>query len=165
MQKIFTYNKKNFSHGFTLLEMLIVISVLAILSVSGIGYYRNYAKNIAIDATRDEMIFTLKEARAKSALGDAGAGDVSLAWGVHLINATEDYYELYATPTTYSDGAMSVKRTISLDTGVVFTDPTEGATKDILFQKITGSTTPATISFFSDGRVVTVNITGLGVIY
>ena len=165
MRKVLITDGKNMCRGFTLLEMLIVISIFAILSVSGIGYYRNYSKNVALDGMRDEMIFTLKEARAKSALGDAGSGDVSLSWGVFVVNGASDYYELYATPTTYLNASTTIHSTKTLDTGVIFTNPTEGANMDIRFEKITGSTTPQTISFFSEGRVVTITISSLGVIY
>lgn len=151
--------------GFTLLELLLIVAIFAILSVSGLGYYRNYAKNVSLDSLRDQMIYTLKEARSRSALGDSGSGDVSLRWGVHVVNGTTDYYQLYSTPTTYTDPAMYVQSETYLNTAVTFSDPIEGGVKDILFDKLTGSTTPTSVSFTADGRLVTVTITGLGVVY
>src|SRR5437867_112262 len=92
--------------GFTILEILIVIGIVAILSVSGLGYYRNALKSIELDSAAKAIIETLRDARSRASLGQGG-----YKWGVVFINSSTTntyYYELFSTPTDYS----SVSKTI-----------------------------------------------------
>lgn len=142
------------------MEMLLVIAILAILGTIGLGSYRNFAKTVELDSTFSAIIADSRTARAK-----AMAGENDLKWGGHFVNGASDYYEIFSTPTDYSSPSKTIKDTFYLGGGIVFTAPTEGLTTDVIFTKVTGTTTAATITISSEGRSKTVNFTAAGNIY
>lgn len=147
-------------NGFSLLELLIVVAILSIIAVAGSSFYRNFGKTVVLSSSAQMIASDLKQVRSNSMIGNGG-----LLWGVHFVNSTNDYYELFSTPTDYSNGAKSVVVTNYLPAGVTFSDPTEGNTKDIIFSKITGNSNTATVSVASEGNTQTVNVTIIGTIY
>lgn len=146
--------------GFTLLEVLIVIGILAVLTSISAPIYRSFVKTSELGVTSKIMMSFLKEARSKSM-----AGNLNLKWGIHFVNSGTDYYESFSTPTDYSDSLKSVIATTSLPFGVNFTAPV--TTSDVIFGKIIGTTTATTtITFTStDGESKTVTVTPIGSIY
>lgn len=151
---------KKTSSGFTLLELLIVMGILAILSTIGTGFYRNFSKGVEIGTANKNIVSELRNARSKSMQGEN-----DLKWGIHFVNGTEDYFELFSTPTDYSSISKTVVETTVLPGTVKFKTPTEGISTDIIFDKIYGSTTPAVIEITTEGAVATTTITALGNIY
>ena len=85
--------------------------------------------------------------------------------GIHFVNNTSDYYEFFSTPTNYSDSSVSIKSTTVLQGGVVFTNTTESTSIDVIFNLITGETTPATVSVSSENETRMVTVTALGTVY
>lgn len=146
--------------GFTLLELIIVVAVMGILAAGGAAAYRNSGKNVALSSVVSTLRADLKQAEAKAMVGDSGA-----KWGVHLVNSTNDYYELFSTPTTYSDVAMVVAATTTLPKNITFSDPLSGATKDIIFNKISATTTATTTTLTSEDLSQTITVTAIGTIY
>ena len=146
--------------GFSLLEILMVVAILAILGVSGVGYYRNFAKNVESKNFSQALVSDLKYARSFST-----SGENSLKWGVHAVNGTSDYYEIFSTPTNYADASKSVTSTTTLPQGVSWVSPAESASKDIIFTRISGTTTADTLIINSESGNTTVTVTSLGVVY
>jgi len=146
--------------GFSLLEVLMVVAILAILGAAGAGYYRNTARTIEISTVTRTLISDLRSVRSK-----AMAGEDQRRWGVHVVNSTSDYYELFSTPTTYADAAVTIDRTVYVPKGLRFTSPAESATQDVVFSGIGGTTTATTISLASDLETQTITITALGTVY
>ena len=146
--------------GFSLLEILMVVAILAILGVSGVGYYRNLAKNVETKNFSQTLVSDLKYARSLSTSGES-----SLRWGVHAVNGASDYYEFFSSSTTYSDSSMSVSSTTTLPKGVSWVSPAESASKDIIFTRISGTTTADTLIINSESGNTTLTITSLGVVY
>lgn len=150
----------NNQNGFTLLELLLVISIIAIVTSIGAGYYRNYVKNVEFDTVAKSIIFDLKSAQAK-----AMAGEDNLKWGIHFVNGASDYYEIFSTLTDYSDPSKTVTLTSYLSGTVVFSSPAEGFASDIIFNKISGSTASSSVVIAFEGNNRTINVTAVGNIY
>lgn len=146
--------------GFSTLEALLVISIMAILSVLGIGAYRSYVKNVELDSTAKTITSDLKEARSK-----AMTGQDNLKWGIRFSNSSDDYYELFSTPTGYSSPSTTTSTVTYLSGTITFTAPSEGTTTDVIFTKITGTTTAATITLTAEGQSKTITVTGSGLVY
>lgn len=142
------------------MEVLLVVSILSILGAAGVGYYRNFAKSVEMKSVVQTLVTDLKDARARSM-----GGRDSLTWGIHAVNGTTDYYELFSTPTNYADSARTVAATTTLPNSVPFTDPAPSSSKDIIFTRVSGTTTASTLTVSSEGVTTVVTISGLGVIY
>jgi len=144
-------NKK----GITLIETLLVIGVLAILAVTGSSIYRNYSKNVELEANASAIISDLKSVQSKSMNGEEG-----LKWGIRFVNGTDDYYEIFSTATDYS-GAL-VKRKAYLTDIITFSSPTD----DIIFDKIRGTVdAQKQVVLTFEGTNKTITVTTLGTIY
>lgn len=142
------------------MEMLLVIAILAILGTIGLGSYRNFAKTVELDSTVSAIVADSRTARAR-----AMAGENDLKWGAHFVNGASDYYEIFSTPSDYASPSKTIKDTFYLSRGVIFTVPVEGLTTDVIFTKVTGTTTAETITVSSEGRNKTINFTTVGNIY
>ena len=151
-------NKK----GITLLETLLVIGVLAILAVTGSSIYRNYSKNVELEANASAIISDLKSVQSKSMNGEEG-----LKWGIRFVNpaaGASDYYEIFSTATDYS-GAL-VKRKAYLTDRITFSTPAEDNSYDIIFDKIRGTVdAQKQVVLTFEGTNKTITVTTLGTIY
>lgn len=142
--------------GVTLLETLLVIGILVVLAVAGSGIYRNYSKNVEFESNVSALVSDLRSVQSKAINGEEG-----LKWGIRFVNGGSDYYEIFSTATDYT--GASVKRTVYLSYGIIFSDPTEGGNKDIIFNRIRGtvdSQTQVEISFEGSMKTVVVNTIG-----
>ena len=140
------------ANGFTLLEVVIVMGIVAVLAAAGSGFYTNYNKNVEIKSIAETIIFDLKQAQSNSMTGVGG-----FKWGVHFVNGATDYYEIFSTPTDYSNGSKVIDKTIYLPGGVTFSDPAEISTKDIIFQKIRGGVDPSSTGGLSDFSITLIS--------
>lgn len=144
--------------GFSLLELLIVISIMALLGAAGAGFYRNFVKNVEVESITKVLAGDLRTARSKAMIGEEG-----MKWGAHVVNSgagSIQYYELFSTATNYAAG--TVVSTTTLPFGVAFSNPAAGASKDIIFTRISGTTTPETITVVSEGSTKSIVITSIG---
>lgn len=148
--------------GFSLLELLIVIALIAIIGTIGASFYINYGKTVEINSLSQTMIFDLKSAQSKAMTGEG-----ELKYGIHFVNGASDYYEIFSTPTDYSDGAKATLSTNYLTNNVTFSEPTEGNNKDIIFNKISGGTsdciaTNPCIEIISQNNTKKINVSSIG---
>ncbi len=150
------------SRGFSLLELLIVIAILVTMATIGSGMYRSFGKNVELSSTAQEIAADLRHMQSKAMAGEEG-----FKWGGHFVNATpDDYYVLFSTSgASYSDGGTVSIATTTLSKTIAFSDPADSTSKDIIFNKISGTTTAATVSVTSEGLTQTVNISSVGTIY
>ena len=149
------------SKGFTLLELIIVVAIVGILAAGGAAAFRNSGKNVELSSVVNVLRADLKQMQSKAMIGEDG-----MKWGAHLVNATpNNYYELFSTPTNYADGGKVVTATTTLAQGISFSDPVSGQTKDIIFNKITGTTSATTTTLVSEGLTQTITVTTIGTIY
>lgn len=146
--------------GFTLLEVIMVVSMLAVIGAAGAATYSNYGRGITTAGAWYDIHSALTEARSK-----AIAGQDERRWGVRFLNADRDRYELFSTPTTYADAATIVERTGYLPGGVTFSDPAESGTRDILFSRIAGTTTPSSVTIAAATGSATVTVSAIGTVH
>ncbi|MEK7460538.1 MAG: type II secretion system protein [Patescibacteria group bacterium] len=150
------------SRGFSLLELLIVIAIVVTLAVVGSGMYRNFGKTVELSSTSQTIAADLRHMQSKAMTGEGG-----FKWGGHFVNGTpDDYYVLFSTSgTTYADGTTVSVATTTLSKSITFSDPTDANFKDIIFNKISGTTTATTVVIISESLTQTVNISSVGAIY
>lgn len=150
------------SRGFSLLELLIVIAIIAVLAAAGAGYYRGFVKSVELQSVSKTLAEDLKQVRSKSMIGEGG-----VKWGAHVVNTSggSQYYILFSTPTNYADAGKVAISTTTLSTGLTFSDPSAGANKDIIFAKISGTTTATTVVVMSEGKYATTTISSIGAVY
>lgn len=147
-----------FKGGFSLLELLIVLSIVVVIASIGSSFYLNYGRNIVINSMAETMTFDLKQAQSRSMIGEGG-----FKWGVHFVNGTQDYYEIFSTPTDYSDVAKVIISKNYLTAGISFYDPTNSLSKDIIFDKISGSTAVTSIVINSSSITKTINVSSTSI--
>lgn len=152
--------RNNLHKGFSLLEVLLVVALLAILASSGVGYYRSTAVQIQLKSFANGLVTDMQYARSRSVNGEN-----SLKWGVHVVNGTNDYYEIFSTPTDYADATKSVYATTTAPKGVTFSDPADSTSKDIIFSRIAGTTTATSVSVLGETGTIVATVTAYGVIY
>ena len=147
-----------FKRAFTLLELILVIGIITILSVAGVGSYRGFGKSSQIKSSAQIITEDLKYAQSKAMIGSGG-----YKWGIHFVNSgTQNYYETFSTQTTYANGTTTATTTLS--DKIIFSDPS-GASKDIIFSKISGNTTATSVSITSEGLTKTINVSAIGTVY
>ena len=155
--------KRSAENAFTLLEVLIVLSLLAILpSVATFGFF-GYQKKIALETSQSDIVIYLRLAQNKAITGEDGdVNGVSDKWGVRFINSTDDYYQVFYGNTYSSD---NVKEQVYLTSFVKFNDPAEGQTKNIIFEKNSGATTATSTTIYfsadpSQTKTISINSNG-----
>jgi len=125
--------------AFTLIELIISISILAILA--GIGFINivNYRQRQDLSFAGQEIIEVLRNAQNRSlsqeATSTAGSGG---RWGVYFENPTgagNDFYDLFKG-TSYAGGTVVSKSVLPSNTQ--FEEPANGSSSTIIFSPITG---------------------------
>lgn len=140
------------------MELLIVIAIIAILGVAGIESYRGFGKKAALQTIARSIGADLRYVQSKSMSGEGGR-----KWGAHFVSGDStygDYYTLFST----TGSATTTIATTTLPQGVLFSDPLS-STKDIVFNKVSGTAPAAGVSVASEGITQTVNVTAIGTIY
>jgi prepilin-type N-terminal cleavage/methylation domain-containing protein len=149
---------KTSNSGFTLLEIMLVIGVIVIIAAISRDFYGRFVAGAQLDNNAKIIIYDLRNTRdkARNGLNDRN-------WGIHFVNSTSDYYEIFSTPSNYADPVKSVIVTNYLQNGLVFGFPTEGTNSDIIFTKISGQVASSSIIIKAGltERVITAQEQGL----
>ena len=126
------------SSGLTLIELMLVLTITAVVSSFGIINIFNFKANQDLDNTAKEIVASLREANAKSITGD-NSNLLNESWGVHFDNISiPAFYEVFngdAYPGT------TFRKRI-LNPGLEFEIPASNSSLDVLFDKLTGITNP-----------------------
>ena len=161
MNTVFFSRGADATRGFSLLELLLVIALLAIIGSMGSAYYFAVVKNVELSTTAATVISDLKHAQANAMAGDSG-----VRWGIHFVHTpTDNYYQLFSTPVDFSSTSTTITSATYLPSQIIFTDPPVNTTKDVLFERITGTTTPTTISLFSSDTTRVITLPAVGSAY
>lgn len=151
-------NIKNKS-GFTLLELMLVMTILVIIAMVGREFYGNFALDANIDNSAKTIMFDLRSARDK-----AMNGQDSDNWGIHFVNGASDYYEIFSTPTNYASASTTIESTTYLSGNIVFSSPPSASSSDIIFNSISGlvaTDTSVVILSGTNSRTISVKSQGL----
>lgn len=127
----FKANTKN--GGFSLLELLIVVAVVATLSSLAVGHFIRAQRAAVLRTTAEQIQSVLLLARQRAIDQEQG-----LEWGVHFANPAGGggFFETFQT-TTYSPANVRGARNF-LDPVLVFSSPSVGASTTVLFSRRTG---------------------------
>lgn len=123
--------------GFTILELLIAMSIIAILSVSAVLYFRGSIVEVSAESTIKTFV-----ADINSAKGRAMAGDRGMSWGVKVtagINGGPGSWEFFATSTNGIISDPFVPEMHFLSSGLAWSSPSSGS-RELLFEPLTGKT-------------------------
>ncbi|MDD3861531.1 MAG: type II secretion system protein [Candidatus Gracilibacteria bacterium] len=94
--------------GFTLVEMLVVISIVAILSVLAVSGYTSFRKASLIDLSADALIAQIDEMKEKAIHGTKGGVDEDGAeflrcYGLEISKGGESGYEIGAVSYKFTN--------------------------------------------------------------
>ena len=117
----------NNTSGFTLIEVLVVMGILAILSTMGYLVTIDFYKSYAFNAERDTIVSLLQKARAAS-LSNINQSP----HGVLLDAANSQYVVFQGTP------GNSLDQDVSYSPGISRTD-TLSTNHEVVFQQLTGN--------------------------
>lgn len=151
-------NPRTLQKGFTLIEVLIVISIMAIISMILVSSFSLFNKSQALDKDADLIVESLEEARSKTL-----ASHNASQYGVYFASTTITIF----TGTTYSSSS-STNRDFPLTlTDRVLSISLFGGGNNVVFNRLTGETGQygtVVISSPTTSRTRTVTIHKTGVI-
>ena len=140
---------KKSKNGFTLIEMIVVVTVfLLLIVVSEWGFFNFQSKN-NIDIATDNLVESLRHAKANA---QQVQGDSK--WGVEIIGTQIIVF----SGATYATRNTSLDQTSTLTNGV-----SSSGLSEIIFEKVTGTTSnfgTITLSGSSENKVITINAKG-----
>lgn len=118
--------------GFTFIEILITIGILAVLAVVGTLNLFGYSQGRILQDEAAKIAFVLRNAHDKSVAQADGE-----QWGVHFSNPVSgsDFYEIFKGDN-YATGAVVTH--VSLSKNIVFTAPPSGSSTDVIFSQVSG---------------------------
>ena len=152
---------KRISHhsGFTLLELTLVIGMIVIIATMSRDFFGSFVSSSQLESNAKTIIFDLRNTRDKAMNGLEDSN-----WGIRFVNSTNDYYEVFSTPTNYSDVAKKTLVTSYLQNGINFSFPAEGVNSDIIFTKINGQVASSSIIISAGVNQRTISIQSQGLI-
>ncbi len=146
--------------GFTILELILVIGIFAVIAGVATVQLANFQRGTVLESTSKDVVSALRLAHDKAMLGEDGnsngQGD---PWGIRFANSTAD---TYASFYGAAYDINNVKETTYLSPPLAFSAPTEGNNADVIFTKLSGTTTSATITITSDGQTKTITVDASG---
>ncbi len=125
--------------GFTLLELILVIGILAILGTVGFNFYFNFQVDVKVDEEINRIQQILRQVQQKAVSGEEGA-----KWGIRFTNntANDQHYDVFWGDSFSASTSTDI---YYLPSGVVFTTPSSSSTLDVIFNKRTGESASSSI--------------------
>ena len=143
--------QRGYLTGFTAIELILVIAVLALLSAAGFNYYFNYLSRLELDEDIKIIKSVLRDAQSSAISGEGFE-----KWGVRFHNATDTqpYFDLFRG-SAYDNATKTQE--FSLAASVVYATPASGNLIDVVFEKRTGTVaTSSNITVRIKGRNITI---------
>jgi len=146
------------SCGFSLIEILLVISILAILSTSSFAWFSNYQRQTEIKSVSNIIVSSLRDAQSRSI-----SGKDFMRWGIFFDDANNKLI-LFRD----NSGIMEANEESFLSTYITLKSDINPGCDKIIFEKINGSTIKnCTIRIFdksNDSNFVDITVTNSGLI-
>ncbi len=117
--------------GYTAIELLVVVSIIALLSGLSLAYYNNFTQQKILENETRKLIDTFEAARSKASAGDKGSCTDFYGTVVKLgkagtsdngTNQTTDYFSLSACCNTTCDNSSFFYRS-NFPQNIVFASP------------------------------------------
>ena len=145
--------------GFTLIELIVVFSILSILSAMGLASFATYSRIQAVTNERNNLILTLNtaKARAQSQVKPSSCSTQTLNGYQVFINTTNNTYTLRAICST----SIVDISTTRLASNVTFQS---ASPTTYFFPVLTGGVTGGTIVITGYSIVQTINVNTNGTI-
>lgn len=142
--------------GFTIVELLVVVAIIAILAVAMIGSFRDYAAQKQFDTTTSAVVDLIYTARQQSVASVEGQ-----SYGVYVGTSTIELF----TGTSVTPGAAD-NTIVALPGAMSATSSLSSGLANVSFSHLKGmSSATGTITLSdTDGRTATVTIAYGGVI-
>lgn len=122
--------------GFTLVELVISVSLLALFAVISVVYFVNLQKDTDLEVVARKVVSGLRETQVRSM-----AGERTSEWGVFFSTTTptENFFSLFHGPTYASATATT---TAYIPFNLRFSNITlNGGGFEVRFTRVTGATT------------------------
>jgi prepilin-type N-terminal cleavage/methylation domain-containing protein len=116
--------------GFTFIEILISIAILAIIATAIIGPFASFRNAQAIKNTSGSVVALLNQARVKTL-----SSENLLQYGVHL----QSDRAILFSGTSYNAG-VSISEVVVSDSKVAISDIALAGGDDVVFDRLTGAT-------------------------
>lgn len=161
-------NRKEKNKGFTLLELMVVISIIGIMTSVGLVSLSSSRKDMLLKTSQDEVISAIKLAQSYALQGKVVPSETSKICGFGFKFTTDTEYEIFYYNTASSDCTGGKNENYlegqELKSGVKLTDPSPDDSK-IYFSlpsaRVTASGgVPKTFGLNSE-KTVTINSFGL----
>lgn len=146
--------------GLTILELVLVLGIFALISGVATVQLANFQRGTVLESASKDIVSTLRLAHDKAMLGEDGnvngQGD---AWGIRFANGASD---TYASFYGAAYDVNNVKETVYLSPPLAFSTPAEGNNTDVMFTKLSGTTTASTITITdtSQSKTITIDTSG-----
>jgi len=150
--------KTPYTRGVSIIELVVVITILLLLVVIGLSAASNFGKAGSVRTSARTLATTLDEARARTL-----ASENSSQYGVHIEVGESDVTLFRGANYTSSDPDNKV---FEFDRRAQISSTTLGTTTDVVFTRLSGTTTPIVviIGYAGDAsttKSVSVQATGL----
>lgn len=156
---------KKIQSGFTILELLLSMAIIAILGVSATLYFRGSIVEVSLESTIKNFVSDISSARGRSMAGDRGlsfgvraipgVGDNQGSWEF-FSTTTNTLTEVYEKKIEYLPYGVSWKDPLNNPKELAFT-PLSGTTVDTVFEIVYGQTT-FRIRVGSNGEITTTRL-------
>ncbi len=145
------------SHGFTLIEIVVSVAILALLSGLFIANYNGFSNSQTVQQTASDVIANLQSARTMASSGLKPAGCNTLVG--YIVNFSNSSYTVQAS---CQSGLVGGINTYTLPMGVTFASPTPNP---ITFYALDGGASAnQTISLVGNGVTAKVSVSSSGVV-
>jgi prepilin-type N-terminal cleavage/methylation domain-containing protein len=150
-KKLKSYGANELVRGFTLLEVMIVVAILAVVMGATVSSGFNFYTNQSLNGERDGLVSLLRHAR-----GRAMNNTNQSSHGVYVSTSTNQY--ILFQGASYASRATDYDLPFPKSPSITFTGPAE-----ILFAALTGtSSASGTITLSGNAGSVSVFVNGEG---
>lgn len=124
---------RKFQYGFTLVELLIVMSFFGILAGLATISLMNVKQSTSIDASLNILIAELREQQIKAMVGDTEGRSTLDTYGIHLGDNVTSYVVFHGTYSPSESSNRTVSLTDAMEVSTTFPND------EIIFEKGSGN--------------------------
>jgi len=125
----------NYRKGFTFIELLVIIAVLAILCSLSISVFRSFRSRHELVNSSEEILSTLRLAQSKTVTSESAS-----EYGVYFNDAASPNQYVFFKGSSYLSRDSAFDEVHSLSPRVRFYSLNLGADKEVVFERISGET-------------------------